>query len=112
MNTVNFRSFAVTEASGEAPAAGTRTRRPPPRPPSPPRRRRSAEHDRPRSPPRPARRRLPIGATVGPAGLPVTPYDLKYFGEFFDMADFFASLDERVEVTKAERQGARRSTGA
>lgn len=41
---------------------------------------------------------LPIGATVGPAGLPVTPYDLTYFGEFFDMADLFESFDARVDV--------------
>jgi hypothetical protein len=41
---------------------------------------------------------LPIGATVGPAGLPVTPYTLEYFGRFFDMAGLFGSLDERVEV--------------
>jgi hypothetical protein len=41
---------------------------------------------------------LPIGATVGPAGLPVTPYTLEYFGRFFDMAGLFGSLDDRVEV--------------
>ena len=41
---------------------------------------------------------LPLGATVGPAGLPVTPYQLKYFGPFFNMADLFASLDKRVRV--------------
>ncbi|HET6830499.1 MAG TPA: type 4a pilus biogenesis protein PilO [Solirubrobacterales bacterium] len=42
---------------------------------------------------------LPIGATVGPAGLPVTPYSLTYFGRFFDMAGLFGSLDSRVEVS-------------
>ena len=41
---------------------------------------------------------LPIGATVGPAGLPVTPYDLHYRGPFFGMADLFKSLDDTVEV--------------
>jgi len=41
---------------------------------------------------------LPIGATVGPAGLPVMPYKLKFNGSFFDMADFFADLDKGVEV--------------
>lgn len=41
---------------------------------------------------------LPLGATVGPAGLPVTPYNLKYFGDFFDTADLFAALDARVDV--------------
>lgn len=41
---------------------------------------------------------LPLGATVGPAGLPVMPYSLSFFGRFFDMADLFASLDSRVDV--------------
>lgn len=44
---------------------------------------------------------LPLGAAVGPAGLPVTPYKLKYFGRFFDMAALFAALDARVEVDDA-----------
>jgi hypothetical protein len=43
---------------------------------------------------------LPIGATVGPAGLPVTPYTLEYFGRFFDMAGLFGDLDARVEVNE------------
>lgn len=41
---------------------------------------------------------LPIGATVGPGGLPVMPYDLSFRGEFFEIADFFASLDSLVDV--------------
>lgn len=41
---------------------------------------------------------LPIGATVGPAGLPVTPYTLQYFGRFFDMAELFSDLDSTVEI--------------
>jgi hypothetical protein len=44
---------------------------------------------------------LPIGATVGPAGLPVTPYTLEYFGGFFDMAGLFGDLDSRVKVDDA-----------
>ena len=46
---------------------------------------------------------LPIGATVGPAGLPVMPYDLTYFGRFFDMADVFADLDARVQAGDGKR---------
>ena len=46
---------------------------------------------------------LPIGATVGPAGLPVMPYDLTYFGRFFDMADVFADLDDRVQARDGKR---------
>ncbi|MFN8112348.1 MAG: hypothetical protein U0R51_04025 [Solirubrobacterales bacterium] len=41
---------------------------------------------------------LPIGATVGSAGLPVMPYKLRFNGNFFDMADFFANLDKTVDV--------------
>lgn len=41
---------------------------------------------------------LPIGATVGSAGLPVMPYDLSFEGDFFDIADFMARLDAQVQV--------------
>jgi hypothetical protein len=41
---------------------------------------------------------LPLGATVGSAGLPVMPYDLVFRGQFFDIADFMHSLDSLVEV--------------
>jgi Tfp pilus assembly protein PilO len=42
---------------------------------------------------------LPIGATVGPGGLPVMPYDLNFRGDFFDIADFLAGLDSLVKVS-------------
>jgi len=42
---------------------------------------------------------LPIGATVGAAGLPITPYTLTYYGGFFDMAGLFGDLDSRVKVS-------------
>ena len=38
---------------------------------------------------------LPLGATVGAAGLPLMPYDFNYLGSFFDFADFFGDLDAR-----------------
>ncbi len=41
---------------------------------------------------------LPIGATVGSAGLPVMPYKLRFSGSFFNMADFFDELDKTVDV--------------
>jgi Tfp pilus assembly protein PilO len=50
---------------------------------------------------------LPIGATVGPAGLPVMPYDLSFSGGFFEVADFLADLDELV----ASRKGVTRVSG-
>ena len=48
---------------------------------------------------------LPIGATVGPAGLPVMPYDLTFRGNFFEFADFIAELDGMVST---ELEGRRR----
>jgi Tfp pilus assembly protein PilO len=39
---------------------------------------------------------LPIGASVGPAGLPVMPYDLKFTGGFFQIANFLHSVDGLV----------------
>jgi Tfp pilus assembly protein PilO len=41
---------------------------------------------------------LPIGASVGAAGLPIMPYSLTFQGSFFDVADFFGSIDNMVEV--------------
>jgi Tfp pilus assembly protein PilO len=40
---------------------------------------------------------LPLGATVGSAGLPVMPYDLHFSGDFFQVADFIQSLDALVK---------------
>jgi Tfp pilus assembly protein PilO len=45
---------------------------------------------------------LPIGASVGPAGLPVMPYDLKFTGDFFQIANFLESLDEMVQMPHRE----------
>jgi type II secretion system (T2SS) protein M len=39
---------------------------------------------------------LPIGASVGPAGLPVMPYTLNFQGGFFQIADFMKRLDAMV----------------
>lgn len=41
---------------------------------------------------------LPIGATVGAAGLPVMPYDFRFNGDFFRLADFFGDLDRSVRT--------------
>ena len=42
---------------------------------------------------------LPIGASVGPAGLPVMKYALNFEGGFFELADFLAGLDQMVKST-------------
>jgi Tfp pilus assembly protein PilO len=41
---------------------------------------------------------LPIGATVGPAGLPVMPYTIGIRGSFFELADFLAGVDQLVHA--------------
>jgi len=39
---------------------------------------------------------LPIGATVGSAGLGVLPYELRFTGDFFQVADLFKGIDEMI----------------
>jgi Tfp pilus assembly protein PilO len=41
---------------------------------------------------------LPLGATVGPAGLAVMPYSLTFDGDFFEIADFIKGLDSTVKT--------------
>ena len=41
---------------------------------------------------------LPIGASVGAAGLPLMPYALEFEGDFFDVADFFGEIDGMVDL--------------
>jgi Tfp pilus assembly protein PilO len=41
---------------------------------------------------------LPLGASIGPAGLAVMPYSLTFQGNFFKIADFIKGLDELVET--------------
>lgn len=42
---------------------------------------------------------LPIGAAVGPAGLPTMSYDFNLTGTFFDTIDFLGQVDESVDVS-------------
>lgn len=39
---------------------------------------------------------LPLGATIGPAGLAVMPYTVAFDGEFFQIADFIKGIDSLV----------------
>ena len=50
---------------------------------------------------------LPIGATVGSAGLSVLPYDVRLTGEFFEIADLFEGVDRMVrsQAAKVEVDG-------
>ena len=43
---------------------------------------------------------LPIGATVGSAGLPVLPYSMTFRGSYFQIADFMAGIDGLVRSGK------------
>ena len=45
---------------------------------------------------------LPLGASVGPAGLAVMPYEVMFDGNFFDVADFIAGLDSLVKTDDAQ----------
>ncbi|HSR93292.1 MAG TPA: hypothetical protein VLK56_00360 [Solirubrobacterales bacterium] len=45
---------------------------------------------------------MPLGATIGPAGLGVMPYTLTFGGNFFQVADFIKGLDSLVK-TKSEK---------
>ena len=56
----------------------------------------------PASPTEVAAATLPLGASVGPAGLAVMPYELKFTGGFFRVADFIKGLDKMVETESEE----------
>lgn len=45
---------------------------------------------------------LPLGATVGPAGLAVMPYTLNFEGSFFQIARFIKGLDSLVKTKNEE----------
>ncbi len=45
---------------------------------------------------------LPLGATIGPAGLAVMPYALSFEGSFFQIADFIKRLDAMVKTHNEE----------
>ena len=45
---------------------------------------------------------LPLGATIGSAGLGVMPYELNFSGEFFEIADFIKGLDSLVGTKAGE----------
>jgi Tfp pilus assembly protein PilO len=45
---------------------------------------------------------LPLGATIGSAGLGVMPYNLVFTGNFFQVADFIHGVDSMVHTDKSE----------
>lgn len=49
---------------------------------------------------------LPLGATVGAAGLPTMPYKLTFAGHYFDVADFLKGVDDLVHVRGTDQVAA------
>ena len=49
---------------------------------------------------------LPLGASVGAAGLPTMPYDLSFEGTYFDVADFLKGVDGLVHMRGTDRVAA------
>jgi Tfp pilus assembly protein PilO len=45
---------------------------------------------------------MPLGATVGSAGLSVLPYDVRFTGDFFEIADLFKGVDQMVDSEAAK----------
>ena len=76
---VSFRSIKLSDGGTAAPAA-------PVTPPAP-----ATEG---------AASLMPIGATVGSAGLPTLPYELIFRGTYFEVADFMAGIDALVKTRK------------
>jgi Tfp pilus assembly protein PilO len=46
----------------------------------------------------------PIGAVLGPGGLPTLPYDVTMSGDFFGVADFMAGVDRLVTTKESNGQ--------
>jgi hypothetical protein len=89
---VRFQTFTLAPASTEA--ATTETA---PEPTSP----EAAPGSYP-SPTEVAASTMPLGASIGPAGLAVMPYNLTFKGDFFHIADFIHGLDSLVKTKNAE----------
>jgi Tfp pilus assembly protein PilO len=45
---------------------------------------------------------LPLGASIGPAGLGVMPYTLNFTGNFFQISRFIRGLDDLVKTTNSK----------
>lgn len=111
---VKFRSLALAEGGGESAGQTSQAAAPPPAAPAEgapaegaPAEGAQASTDATSTPttataPAPATEsaaaNLPIGATVGPAGLPTLPYNYVFDGTFFDVANFMSGIDDLVHA--------------
>lgn len=80
-----FRNIQLSAGGGEAPAAQS-----------------TSAGGEPASPTEVSASLMPLGATVGPAGLAVMPYEVTFDGGFFEIADFIEGLDSLVETGQEE----------
>jgi Tfp pilus assembly protein PilO len=85
---VRFENFTLTSESGPEEAA-------PEEAPAAPAEGESV------SPTEVAASKLPLGASIGSAGLAAMPYTLKFNGSFFRLADFIHGLDSLVKTKNA-----------
>jgi Tfp pilus assembly protein PilO len=83
---VRFETFQLASSGGEAPEETAE----------------AVEGEELASPTEVAASTLPLGATVGPAGLAVMPYSLTFKGSFFHIADFIHGLDSLVKTKNAQ----------
>ena len=91
---VDFQAIVLGEGTGEAPLPAPALTEPP------------AGEEAPVAPSvatEAAAATLPIGATIGSAGLPVMPYDISFSGDFFSVADFMAALDALVRPASGRK---------
>lgn len=87
---VEFNEFTLESGGGEEP--------PPPAAPES----EGTSASNPVSPTEVAASTMPLGATIGPAGLGVMPYTLTFAGDFFHIADFIEGLDSMVKTTNGK----------
>lgn len=85
---VRFQTFELNSAGGSAEETAA-TEAP------------SAE-EAPASPTEVAASTMPLGASIGPAGLAVMPYQLTFKGSFFKLADFIHGLDSLVKTKNSQ----------
>jgi Tfp pilus assembly protein PilO len=62
----------------------------------------SGSEEAPASPTEVAASLLPLGATVGPAGLAVMPYEVTFDGNFFKIANFIKGIDSLVDTKESQ----------
>jgi Tfp pilus assembly protein PilO len=94
---VQFESIALASSAGataEVPAAAPETPSPEPSGAEPT----SVQASATVPPTEVAASLLPLGATIGPAGLDVMPYTLSFSGDFFHIADFIEGIDSLVKT--------------